>query len=259
MTALILLFAQQASAFGLTGHRAIGQVAERYLSPAAQQLVVELLGEQTLAEVSTWADEIRSDPAWKHASTWHYVTIEDDQTYDSSGKNPDGDLIEAIHRFVTILRDPRAEKTEKAIALKWLVHLVGDLHQPLHVSRGADKGGNTIRLRWFNEQTNLHAVWDDKLIESMKLSYTELADFLRPTKEELSQWQTDEIDAWVRESFELRENVYAVPKQTTAGAYEYAYKNNALVKQRLTQAGVRLAALLNKIAQSKDNTAAAGE
>ncbi len=245
---LQLAVSRTAHGFGATAHRAIGLIADRHLTAQTRAAVKAIIGRETLAEVSTWADEIRSDPAYKHASSWHWVTIEDGQTYESSRKNPNGDVVEAIRRHTAILRSSRSTKRERAEALKWVVHLVGDIHQPLHVGRGPDRGGNEIRCKWFGRTTNIHSVWDSKMVDSTKLSFTELANTCdKTTAEQRKEWQASTVLDWANESIKHRKQVYAVPDDSTSGSYAYSYKNLPLVKTRISQAGVRLAGLLNGI------------
>ena len=235
-------------AFGRTGHRVIGRIAERHLTPAAKRAVQALLGRVNLAQVSTYPDEIRSDPRFSHAAPWHYVNIEDGKTYETSKKNPQGDAVEAMARFTATLRSPSASNERKIEALKWIVHLVGDIHQPLHVGRSKDRGGNAIDAMWFGDKTNLHTVWDSKMIDSTQLGFSELADFIdTATDKQVAMWQSSTVLEWVRESFDHRERAYTVPDPTTRGSYRYSYKHLPLVKLRLSQAGVRLAGLLNEI------------
>lgn len=235
-------------AFGATGHRAIGLIAERYLTPKTAAAIKSILGKETLAEVSTWADEIRSDSTWKHASTWHWVTIEDGDTYATSKKNARGDVIETIRRMTTTLRSERATQKERVEALKWLAHLIGDIHQPLHVGRGADRGGNSIRCEWHGDSTNIHSVWDSKMIKSTELSYTELANACdKASSQQRKQWQDSTVLDWANESIKHREQVYSVPEASTSGSYKYSYKNLPLLKLRINQAGIRLAGVLNEI------------
>ena len=249
---IIIVTGQPAYGFGATGHRVVGRIAERHLSPQAKLAVEELIGSETLAEVATWPDDIRSDPKWDHSAPWHFVTIEDGETYETSKKSPAGDAAEAIQRFTLVLKDKGASKETKATALKWLVHLVGDVHQPLHVGRGADRGGNKVDAVWSGEKTNIHAIWDDKIIDASKLSFSELADFIHTNdKDQVTRWQNTVVADWLNESISYRERVYAIPEPTTAGTYRYSYENLPLVKQRLGQAGVRLAGLLNEIFAEK--------
>ena len=237
---------EMAFAWGAVGHRAIGRIAERHLTPKAGKAVSELLAPEELAYVTTWADEIRSEPEWAKAAPWHYVTIPDGQTYDSSAKDPGGDILEAIPRFERILADKGASRTERVQALKWLAHLVGDLHQPLHVGRGPDHGGNDILVLWFNEPTNLHAVWDNKIIESAQLSFSELAELLdHPTAEEVRAWQASGPRDWADESKQLRDLCY--PASDHRLSFPYLHDHWPTVERRLLQAGIRLAGELNRL------------
>ncbi len=238
----LALTVQSVGAFGPTGHRVVGRIAENHLTGAAREGTRALLGNKSLALVSTWADEIRSDPAWAHASSWHWVTIEDGERYDSSRKNPDGDVIVKLEEFIAKLRDPTTSQRRRATALKWIVHLVGDIHQPLHVGRGADRGGNGIAAEWHGEETNMHRVWDSAMIDSTRLSYTELADFTDvASDEQVRIWQASTVTDWAEESMVHRSAVYSVPDN----AYTYSYRHLPLVRERLLKAGIRLAGILN--------------
>jgi len=241
---LLILVPRTAFPWGPNGHRVVGRIAEHHLSPAAARGVAAILGSESLAQASTWPDEIRSDPAWNKAKPWHFVTIPDGATYESSAKSPDGDVIEAIARFSKVVQDPQAEAENKVEALRFLVHFVGDLHQPLHVGRPGDQGGNLVKVTWFDAETNLHAVWDEKIIEAEKLSFSELAEFIdHPTETEIRTWQSGGVLDWVQESMDNRARVYAIGDGKLG--YLYAYQNGPLVKRRLLQAGIRLAGLLN--------------
>lgn len=213
--------------------------------------MAELIGPETLAEVGTWADEIRSDPVWKHADPWHYVNVDDGQTYAATPKNPKGDILEALARFEQVLRDPAAGRPAKGEALRFLVHFLGDLHQPLHVGRAGDRGGNEIKVLWFGEPSNLHRVWDDGLIESEQLSFTEWVRFLdRVSPEQIRAWQAGGYHDWAAESMAVRAQVYdfeGASGEPPELGYRYAWRNLPLVKQRLLQAGVRLAGVLDRV------------
>ena len=173
------------------------------------------------------------------------MTIEEGQSYK---KKKGGDAVEAIERFKATLKDPDATKKDKIIALKWIVHLVGDVHQPLHVGRGGDAGGNAIKVKWFGKDSNLHTVWDDGMIEATKLSFSELARFVdKAKKAQVAKWQESDVLVWVQESIVHRTQAYTVPGPTVSDSYRYSYENMPLVRKRLAQAGVRLAGLLNKV------------
>jgi hypothetical protein len=251
---LLLVFVPRpVLSWGPTGHRAVGRIAERHLSEAAARGVAAILGSESLVQASTWPDEIKSDPDWRSTwnvtAPWHYVTIDDGATYDTAPKEPRGDVIEAIGRFLKTLQDPRAEREKKVVALRYLVHLVGDIHQPLHVGRNGDVGGNSIKVTWFDAETNLHSVWDEKIIEAEKLSFSELAELIdHPTDTEVRTWQSGGVLDWAGESMAVRDRVYAIGDGKLG--YSYAYQNGPLVKRRILQAGIRLAGLLNTLFDS---------
>ncbi|HEX6901890.1 MAG TPA: S1/P1 nuclease [Thermoanaerobaculia bacterium] len=249
--ALLLAAPAAANAWGPNGHRIVGRIAENHLTDEAARAVQCLLGPEGLAEAATWADEIRSDPAWRKADPWHYISIDDNETLETTARNPDGDVLEAMQRFEAVLRDPQAAPQAKREALRFLVHFVGDVHQPLHVGRRDDRGGNSIEVTWFSEKTNLHSVWDSHLIENEKLSFSDFAEFIdHPTLHELRTWQGATYAEWVRESKDLRARVYQIGDGKLS--FQYAYRNMPTVKRRLLQAGVRLAGLLNSIFASSE-------
>lgn len=233
--------------WGVTGHRSVGEIAEQYLTPLAKMEIKSVLGDQSLAMASTWMDEIRSDSAYDYTHAWHWVTIPDGMNYAETEKNPDGDLVKALNDVIADLKKGNLSATEEQEKLKMLIHLVGDIHQPLHVGTGKDRGGNDVDVEWFWEPSNLHRVWDSGMIDHSKLSYTEFAESVNhPTKEELRKWQTTGVLDWAQESMQLRDQVYNLPQDRQLG-YEYEYKHFHIVEKRILQAGVRLADLLNEI------------
>ncbi|QDE29918.1 S1/P1 nuclease [Shewanella polaris] len=246
-----LTLSTPAEAFGQLGHRIVGQIAQDNLIPKAQQKINQLTDGESLAQISTWADEIRSDKTWDRAAPWHYISIEDDETWQSVKRNPDGDIIESLQRFEKVLKNPKASQQDKWQALAFYVHFVGDIHQPLHVGHSHDKGGNTIKIKWFGDDTNLHTVWDSKLIEQQQLSYTEYSHFLnRITDKQRTLWVGKSYFQWADESKQLRENTYQLEKNYQGEddlRFHYVFINTPIIEQRLQQAGIRLAEKLNAI------------
>ena len=149
-TLLVLAAVAPALAWGQTGHRIVGEIAEHRISGRTAAEVALLIGPEGLAEASTFADEQRSNPAvfWQtEAGPYHYVTVPADMTYAKVGAPPEGDAVTALRRFSATVRDPNASREDRAAALKFIVHIVGDLHQPLHAGNGSDKGGNDVKVR----------------------------------------------------------------------------------------------------------------
>jgi hypothetical protein len=233
-------------AWGPTGHRVTGFIAETYLNKKAKREIERILNGQSLAMASTWMDEIRSDSTYDFTSDWHWVTVPDGDTYEKTVKNKNGDVIQTIERIILELKSRKLSPKQEAENLKMLVHLVGDIHQPLHVGRGNDRGGNNVKVMWFRVDSNLHRVWDENMIDDSKLSFTELAQSLdKPTEVQLQQWKKASVRDWANESIELRSKVYEYKSEKFG--YEYSYRNFPTVRQRLLQAGVRLGSILNEI------------
>ncbi|HKZ36333.1 MAG TPA: S1/P1 nuclease, partial [Chryseolinea sp.] len=189
---------------------------------------------------------IRSDSAYDYASDWHWVTIQKGQTYQQSEKNPKGDIIQTIERIIGALKSKKLNAKDEVEHLKMLIHLIGDIHQPLHVGSGNDRGGNDIKVTWFRTESNLHRVWDSDMIDGTKLSFTELAESLdKPSEAQLQTWQKSTVYDWATESMGYRDQVYDYGDGKLG--YEYSYKYYHIVRHRLLQAGVRLAGVLNEI------------
>jgi len=242
---LALWAAAPSAAWGPIGHRAVGRIAERYLTPAAAHAVSEILAPERLAYVGTWADEIRTDPAWNKAIDWHWIDAPEGVAIGEGKRNPNGDILEAIERFRGILADPTQPRLERAQALKFLVHFLGDLHQPLHAGTTGDRGGNEILVTWFDKPSNLHAVWDEGMIEQAKLSAIELAEKVdHPTLQEVAAWQAQGPLEWARESHALLPEVYKIGDRRLG--WKYQSEHWPTVEQQIAKAGVRLAALLNR-------------
>lgn len=266
----LVLFSTSAFAWGPTGHRVVGEIAEKHISVETLSQVRKILGGESLARVANWPDEIKSEPAkYSYTFNWHYTDWKDDQeTHDH--EHSSGKLIPAIEEQIATLKDDKKSAEEKAFALKFLVHLVGDLHMPLHVGNGVDQGGNYCRVFFQNVQSNLHQVWDEAMIDFTKLSFTELAQFVNRTHgQKTNEYKKGSILDWALESKQIRQNLYPAPvvvDQANPGAltyclrpynetpanlpklsYDYSYKFVPVLEKRLFQGGVRLAKILDDI------------
>lgn len=240
--------------WGQNGHRIVGDIAVDYLSPEAQEEIDRVLGHQSMAIASTWMDKIKSDPAYDHTHDWHWVTIPDGMTYEEAEKNPNGDLINAIRTFVKELKSGSLSSKEEKKKLKMLIHLVGDIHQPLHVGNSEDRGGNATEVEWFYDKSNLHRVWDSEMIDDTQLSYTEFSAAINhPSEKQIDQWQSSGVLDWAKEAMELRDQVYDLPKDRQI-SYKYQYKNRDLLDRQLLKGGIRLAGILNEIYENNTST-----
>lgn len=233
--------------WGATGHRVIGEIAEVHLSKKARKKVTELLSGHGLAFVSTHGDDIKSDRRYDKYDTWHYVNYPFDKSYQESAKNPEGDIIMGIDTCIKKLKQKDTSLEDQEFYLKFLVHLIGDLHQPLHVALADDKGGNDFQVRWFNDGSNLHRVWDSNMIDSYKMSYTEMAENISDGKKDSPLILQGTITDWAEESHKIAKGLYQNIKVGDKLGYDYSYEYFSTVQNQLYLAGIRLAHILNEI------------
>lgn len=239
--------------WGQTGHRIVGEIAESYLTPKAKKAITEILGTESLAMASTWADFIRSDSNYNYLVPWHYIDVKSGMSYNefkaTLQKDTAVDAYTQLNFLIRELKKKELPRDKKIMYLRLLVHITGDIHQPMHVSRAEDQGGNKIKLIWINEPTNLHSLWDEKLIDYQKLSYTEYTAAINHTgiKQRLA-WQKQPMTEWFFESYQIAGQLYAeitTPDQKLG--YRYNFDHLETMNQRLVKAGIRLAGLLNAI------------
>lgn len=251
MKKLIVLFlfvgaALTSFGWGATGHRAIGLIADQHLNKNARLAISKILGGQPLAMTGTWMDDIKSDSLFDHTHDWHWVTIQNGETYEQSVKNPKGDLIMTLERLIAELKSKKLTPKQEAEYLKMIVHLIGDMHQPLHVGFGTDQGGNQVKLTWFGSNSNLHRVWDSDMIDGSKLSFTELANALpKADATRVKTLQSLTIRQMAAEAMTYRTQIYAYGDGKLG--YDYNYKNFNTVLDQIQKAGIRLAGVLNQI------------
>ena len=240
--------------WGLTGHRVVGEIAESYLTRKARTAIHEILGNESLGMASNWADFIKSDSNYNYLSPWHYINLKGGLSHaevmnilaPDTGIN----LYAKLNFVIRELKNKQLDKDKKVMYLRLLIHFVGDLHQPLHVGGQAGRsGGNRVRVLWFADSTNLHSVWDDKLPEYQKLSYTEWAKAINhTTKEQRLAWQKEPVIEWFYESYQLAQPIYAeITRPNQRLSYRYNFDHIETINQQLLKGGVRLAGLLNEI------------
>lgn len=242
---LPLLLSGPASAWSAAGHRVVARIAEAHLTPTAKAAVDAILNGETMAGVAPWMDVARGQPKYRFTNTWHWVTIPDGKTYAEIDHKPEGDVVQAIVRMTALLASDTTTAANKEFALRCLVHLVGDLHQPLHVGNGLDKGGNDLQVRWNKRGTNLHHVWDDELIKAKQPDEEALTTALTAVrKRQTRQWQQGTPADWAHECMLLRPAIYTMQPGDTLGQ-DYADAQWPVVRVQLQKAGIRLAWLLN--------------
>ena len=251
--AVCLYIPIQSNAWGLLGHRIVGQIADSYLSKSARKAIAGILGNESVAMSSNWPDFIKSDPAYKYLSNWHYVNIKQGMTQEQVISIIEKDMSTNAYTKISWLKNELKKKdlplADKQMYLKLLIHIVGDVHQPLHVGRPDDLGGNKIRVLWFNDPYNLHQIWDEVLIDFQQLSYTEYSNAINfTTKEQRHTWQQQPVSFWFWESYQIAEQIYGDVKGTEEKlGFQYNFKYKAILEAQLLKGGVHLAGILNEI------------
>lgn len=243
----------QSMAWGTEGHRVAGQIASSYLTPKARLAIKAILGDTSIAIASNWADFIKSDPNYSYLSSWHYIDLDKNYTYpelkDFLAQDTKVDAYTKLNFLISELKKKDLSKENKLLYLRMLIHIVEDVHQPLHVGHTDDKGGNDIKVTWFNNPTNLHSVWDSQIIDFQQLSYTEYANTINhTTAAERAKWQKAPISEWIFESSQIAGKLYdEVKTGDSLNGYKYNFDHIAIVNQQLVKAGVRLAGILNQL------------
>jgi len=234
--------------WGKTGHRVVGEIAEKYLNKKTEKEISKLLNGHSLAFVANYADDIKSDRQYDGYKPWHYVNFPFGEKYEAHHRNENGDIIQGIEKCISVLKNNNSPTEEKIFYLKMLVHFMGDLHQPLHIGLEDDKGGNDFQVRWFSDGTNLHTVWDSKMLDFYDMSYTELAvntDVL--TKPQVEAIKKGSVLDWMYESRALCENIYGNTEIGEKLGYGYMYEYMDVLRFQLQKGGIRLAEVLNNV------------
>lgn len=257
----LLVATGPASAFGADGHRIVAGIAENHLSENTAQALDAILGESDLGSLSLWPDQIRGKAKWKHTRYWHYINVADGAQLETATQSSKGDVLSALEQSFRQLQLPSGEISDREHleALAFFVHFAADIHQPLHVGRRSDRGGNLVGIQWSGKTrlTNLHWVWDSGLLKTAGLSVEDYVKQLdRAGKKQIRHWQQDSFLDWARESKMLRSQVYEFGigvNSSTAGkksriiTEDYINRNRPIIEKRLLMAGIRLAGQLNRL------------
>lgn len=249
-SSLMVLTALSAYGWGQKGHDTTAFIAETHLTEATKAAVDSLFDGKSIVYWANWLDNASHTPEYAYSKTWHYKNIDEGQTVESAPLHKDGDIVRAIEAQTAVLTDPSTSKEEKALALKMVVHFLGDIHQPLHTGHASDIGGNHWYVYYFGKNTNLHSVWDSSLPESAhKWSYEEWQHQIdRATPEETAQiLNGGNPKTWAGESFDICASIYTLTPQDTKISYDYIAQWAPTVEQQFLKGGLRLADLLNSI------------
>lgn len=252
--AMACLFgATKASAWGLTGHRVVAQIAEQNISNKTRKEITKIIGNQKLAYWANWPDFIKSDDHWKHADSYHYVNIPGGLTREQYNEAMWATSENNMYKKGLFLMKELKENKDLTLEKKqeylyFLIHILGDAHQPLHVGREEDLGGNRIKVQWFRDTTNIHAVWDSKLVDYEGYSYTEYSNVLDIFNKKYNQeLQKGNFLDWIYESYEAANIIYANVKMDDKLGYRYHFDNKYTVENQLLKGGLRLSKVLDDV------------
>lgn len=247
------LASSNALAWGLTGHRVVSEIAEQNISHKTRKALDKIIGQQKLAYWANWPDFIKSDSSWKHADTFHYVNIPGGMTraqFDVAlNETPEENMYKKGMFLMNELKNNKnLTVEEKQHNLYFLIHIMGDAHQPLHVGRPDDLGGNKIKVEWFRDKVNIHTVWDSKLVDYENYSYTEYSNLLNiAPKSQRKVMQEGNFADWIYGSYTIANTVYANVKMDDKLGYRYHFDNKFIVEDQMLKGGLRLAKVLDDI------------
>jgi hypothetical protein len=242
--------------WGGEGHSLVARIAWAQLTPAVQARVTAILGPNaTLQSIASWADQVRSQR--RETGPWHYIDIPIDKPHlDMARDCPKGDCVLAkIEDFRKALKDPATSTVARREDLMFLVHFVGDMHQPLHCSDNKDQGGNQVRVTFDGRPTNLHSLWDSGLLGKMPKEDDLFAQYSREAAKHARKWSRGTVSDWAEESHKAAQKmIYGKLPKVAAGTTEpidaaYEKKADALIQVQIEKAGDRLARVLNEALQ----------
>ncbi|MEE1099471.1 MAG: S1/P1 nuclease [Alistipes sp.] len=236
-------------AWGPKGHDVVAYVAECHLSKRAAAQLDELLGGYSPVYWANWLDNASNTPQYRYTKTWHYMNIDEGKDIETMEREPKGDLLTALEGIIAGLKSHKLSRENESLYVKMLIHLIGDLHCPMHAGRKTDLGGNRIKVRYFGKESKLHSVWDSSIVESAhRWGYSEWQQQCdRLSKEEAERVCQGSITDWFRETVEICRDVYASSPEGSNLSYDYVAKYSPVVEQQLVRGGHRLAAILNEI------------
>jgi len=249
---LALFLPHVVHAFGAKAHRVIGHVAEQYICVETRAALEQLMPDYSLAEAGVWADKIRGYPNWDYTKPWHFINVPDGVALSAAARSDSGDVLTAIDKFSAELNDLNLSDQQRLKAFYFLVHFVADVHQPLHVGRQSDRGGNRVEVRVNRRKMNLHSYWDTYVLKDDVGDAGLFGRRLAAHNARVAPaWQDSDPRVWAVESQAFRPEVYdfGVPSEAGRPNLDAAYQARAreIVDLRLAQAGIRLAGMLDNV------------
>ena len=246
---MALMIVPNALGWGQKGHDVVAYVAEQNISCRVARKVAKVLEGHSLVYYANWMDNASHTPEYAHTSTWHYANVDEGYTYQTMPKNEKGDVVQAVMQLTEQLKKGGMTAQEESVALRMLIHLVGDLHCPMHAGHKSDLGGNLVEVLYFGKPQKLHSIWDSALVESAhNWGYTEWQrEIDRQPRKEDKKLQQGSVEEWFSETVELSKGVYKDMPEGAKISYDEVAKSAPLIEQQLLKGGLRLARLLEEI------------
>lgn len=249
VSGLLVANALPSSAWGAKGHDIVCSIAQDHLSAKARRQVDRVFGGKSLVYWAKWLDNASHTPAFSYTSTWHYKNIDAGESFETARLNEAGDVLTALDSEIKALKSGTLNPEAEAIALRIVIHLMGDLHCPMHMGHLSDRGGNRWQVQFFNRGTNLHSVWDGDLVEAAhKWTHSEWAEEIdRLDRKEVKKIMSGTLSDWGRETFAIVTEVYENTPVGTKISYDYIAAWTPVIETQMLKGGLRLAAVLNDI------------
>nr|BDT26995.1 S1/P1 nuclease [Bacteriovorax sp. HI3] len=264
-TLFLCLYTNAAFAWGTIGHQTVGEIAERNLTPNARSAITSILGAERLAIAAVWPDDVRDDPDFEVFKPYHYISIDTTDSYDSLPEHSHDpkDSMTVLTKYPALIKDPKVSRSVKIAALKYLLHVAGDVHQPMHIGKKSDSGANACMVIWDKQPFSLHQIWDGKIIDAdikrlkmenpgiRQYSFIQYADDI--IKNNSPKDLSLNFSEWIHEGQLLRDGLYPQglclrkPNEVSVINDDYKKQSMSLTEERLLTGGLRLAALLNDL------------
>lgn len=245
---------QKAQAWGMTGHRVIAEIAERHLNKKAKKNIQKIIGNQKLAYWSNWADFIKSDTSarMKRTGSWHYVNTSANLSFEDFNKELQASPSNNLYKAYKSVKEEAIQNKDQDLSMRqeqlyFILHLFADAHQPMHVGREEDLGGNKIEVMFFGRKANIHRIWDSDLIENEKYSFTEYASVLDIYNKSYYKKYEATLEQVLYDAHILANRIYADVENNANLSYKYIYDFKYPMEEMLLKAGIRLANELNEI------------
>lgn len=249
VSAIVLFSSFRAMGWGQKGHDVTAYIAEQHLTPATRAVVDSLLEGKSMVYWANWLDNASHTPDYAYTKTWHYKNIDAGERYEEAQANPSGDAVTAIKSRLEILRDPHSSYADRQLAMKILVHVVGDLHQPMHLGHATDLGGNRVKVKFHGRDANLHGIWDTNIPEAAhKWSFTEWQMMIdRESSDYERSIVLGTVDDWAKQTVNIATAIYNETPEGTNVSYNEIARWTPVIEQQFLNGGLRLAHLLNSL------------